>query len=232
MTIDVKNLNSEQKPDSNGKAKGYFGLLIALTFLIMMHLQLDFRQLGKDGGFFQKTFINALVWSEGRGGFVRNYERSLEDCEYARRSVANSYNLDLKNSLSRLREACSILPMTYYSDAAFDRMQALDPEYEANYKKYWTLLEQAEQEKADVYSNPQTKDVFEKLSMSVHREYLNAQTWLARMNIFAHLMVVILSLLGLRYRRELGHLASAPLRWATSVGKDGLRAAKDIHNKI
>lgn len=232
MSIDEKNLDPEQKPDPHGKAKSYFGLLIALTFLIVMHLQLDFRQLGKDGGFFQKTFINALVWSEGRGGFVRNLERSIENCESARRDVAKSNDLEFKNSLSRMREICNWLPIEHYSDASSDRIQALDPEYEANYKKYATLLEQSKQEKTDISSYPQTKDVAEKLLTSMHKEYVNAQTWLTLTNIFAHLMVVILSLMGLRYRRGLGHLASAPFRWATSAGKSGLKAAKDIHKKI
>lgn len=232
MSTDENNLDSEQKPDPHGKAKGYFGLLIAFTFLIVMHLQLDFRQLGEFGGFFQKTFINALVWSEGRGGFVRNLERSVENCESARQDVAKSNDLEFKKSTSRMREICNWLPIAYYSEASRDRIEALDPEYEANYKKYASLLEQSKQEKTDIHSYPQTKDVAEKLLASVHKEYLNAQTWLTRMNIFAHLLVVILSLLGLRYRRGLGHLASAPFRWAISAGKSGLEAAKDIHKNI
>ena len=216
MSIDEKNLDSEQIPDPNHKAKGYFGLLIALTFLIVMHLQLDLRRLGEHAGFFQKTFTNGLVWSGGRGGFVYNYERTIENCESARRV-----------------DDCSSFPNRItYSEASLDRIKALDPEYEANFEKYLSLLNQAEQEEADIYSYPETKEVAEKLLTSVHKEYLNAQTWLTRMNIFAHLLVVILSLFGLRYRRGLGHLASAPLRWAISAGKSGLETAKDIHKKI
>ncbi len=232
MPIDQNNHDPEKTPDLNNKAKSYFGLLIVLAFLILMHLQLDLRQLGERGGFFQKTFINALVWSEGRGGFVRNYETSFNICEHARQGVVNSTHLDFENSLRRMREACNFLPIAIYSHAAFDRIRAFDPEYEANRQQYSALLKQAKQEKTDVFSSPQTKDIAEKLLKSVHTEYVNAQMWLARMNIFSHLMVVILSLIGLRYRRGLGHLASVPLRWATSAGKHGIKAAKDIHNRI
>lgn len=232
MSIDEKSLDSEQKPDPHGKAKSYFGLLIALTFLIVMHLQIDFRQLGKFGGFFQKTFINGLVWSEGRGSFVRNYERAFDDCDYARQGVVKSNKLEIDNALRRMSEACGYYLVAYYSLASFERIQAFDPEYEGNVNKYRALLRNSEEEKTNIYSNPQAIDIAEKLSISLRKEYVNAQLWLNRMNIFAHLVVIILSLLGLRYRRGLGNLASAPIRWVASAGKSGLSVAKGIHNKI
>lgn len=232
MPIDERNIDLEQKLDPRGKAKGYFGLLISLTFLIVMHLQIDFRQLGKFGGFFQKTFINGLVWSEGRGSFVRNYEKAFDDCDYARQSVANSSNSEIDNALRRMSEACGHSLVAYYSHASFERIQAFDPEYIDNVNKYMALLKSSKEEKTNIYNNPQATKIAEKLSISLRKEYVNAQLWLNRMNIFAHLMVVILSLLGLRYRRGIGHLASTPFRWFTSAGKSGLNAAKDIHNKI
>lgn len=227
MPIDQNNHDPEKAPDFNNKAKSYFGLLIVLTFLILMHLQVDLRQLGERGGFFQKTFTNALVWKAGRGSFVRNYETKFNSCEYARQGVVNSTHRDV-----RMREACDFLPIVVYSYDSLDRIRAFDPEYEANSQQYYALLKQAKQEKTDVFSSPQTKDIAEKLLKSVHTEYVNAQTWLVRMNIFSHLMVVILSLIGLRYRRGLGHMVSTPFRWAVVAGKHGIVAAKDIHNRI
>lgn len=232
MSIDEKTLDSEQKSNSHNKAKSYFGLLIALSFLIVMNWQFDFRQLGKSGGFFQKTLINALVWSEGRGIFVINYEKFLDDCNYAQKSAYTAENLESKNTIRNIFEVCSRHLLVNFSNDSFNRIQAFDPEYKANRDEYKKLLKKAEQEKTDIHNNPNAIDIAEKISISLHKDYSNAQTWLNWMNVIAHFFVLLLSIMGLRYRRGLGNLALAPFRWITSAGKGGIKVAKDIHEKI